>query len=185
MSQGAEPVVTQNVSHEVNAHSTDDFDSSDVSSEWEDTCSSTQEYSGQPLHGNKVARSASFSAGDVPMQRPSIIDEETKRSTPVTKRPPPFFRRRSSSLPQLLADSLTSQASEGKVGQADYWHTGNLQQLIDSRNQEEDVEEGILEVQVSIVVVKVKFVTKSNLCCYVDRNLIFKKLTGMEEGVTG
>ena len=185
LSQGAEPVVTQNVSHEVNAHNTDDFDSSDVSSEWEDTCSSTQEYSGQPLPGNKVARSASFSAGDVPMQRPSIIDEETERSTPVTKRPPPFFRRRSSSLPQLLADSLTSEASGGKVGQADYWHTGNLQQLIDSRNQEEDVEEGILEVQVSIAVVKVKFVTKSNLCCYVDRNLIFKKLTGMEEGVTG
>ena len=119
------------------------------------------------------------------MQRPSIIDEETKRSTPVTKRPPPFFRRRSSSLPQLLADSLTSEASGGKVGQADYWHTGNLQQLIDSRNQEEDVEEGILEVQVSIAIVKVQFVTKSNLCCYVDRNLIFKKLTGMEEGVTG
>lgn len=147
LSQGEEPVVTQDVTHEVNAYNTDDFDSSDFSSEWDDTCSSTQEYSGQLFSGNKVARSASFSAGDVPVQRPSVVDEATKRSTPVTKCPPPFFRRRSSSLPQLLADSHTNEASEGRVGQADHWHTGNLQRLIDSRNQEEDVDEGIVEVQ--------------------------------------
>ncbi|XP_022803374.1 uncharacterized protein LOC111340749 [Stylophora pistillata] len=147
LSQGEEPVVTQDVTHEVNAYNTDDFDSSDFSSEWDDTCSSTQEYSGQLFSGNKVARSASFSAGKKPVQRPSVVDEATKRSTPEKKCPPPFFRRRSSSLPQLLADSHTNEASEGRVGQADHWHTGNLQRLIDSRNQEEDVDEEKKEVQ--------------------------------------
>ena len=149
VSQVVEPEMPQDATHEVNASNIDDLDSSELSSEWDDTCSSTQGDSGQPGAGSKFARSASFSAGDVHIQRPPVVDEQTKRPTPATMRPPPFMRRRSSSLPHLFQDSLTGEASEGRAGETDYWHTGNLQQLINSRNQEPDVDEGIIEVQVS------------------------------------
>lgn len=150
VSQVAEPLIVQNAVDPVNAPNSDDFDSSELSSEWDDTCSSTQGDPGLSVAGNKFARSASFSAGDVHIQRPPVTaDNQKKRIAAGIMRPPPPMRRRSSSLPQLFPESVAGAASEGGVRETDYWHTGNLQQLINSRNQEPDVDEGIIEVQVS------------------------------------
>ena len=150
VSQVAEPLITQNAVDPVNASNSDDFDSSEVSSEWDDASSSTQGDPGLPVPGNRVARSASFSAGDVHIQRPPVAADNQKKRVPVgIMRPPPPMRRRSSSLPQLFPELVAGAASEGGAGETDYWHTGNLQQLINSRNQEPDVDEGIIEVQVS------------------------------------
>ena len=146
--QVAEPLILQNAADPVNASNSDDF-SSELSSEWDDTCSSTQGDPGPSLPCNKFTRSASFSAGDVHIQRPpapAVVDDQKKRLPVAIMRPPPPMRRRSSSLPQLFP---VTAASEGGVGEKDYWRTGNLQQLINSRNQEPDVDEGIIEVQVS------------------------------------
>lgn len=146
--QVAEPLILQNAADPVHASNSDDF-SSEVSSEWDDTCSSTQGDPGPSLPGNKFTRSASFSIGDVHIQRPpapAVVDDQKKRLPVATMRPPPPMRRRSSSLPQLFP---AAAASEGGVGEKDYWLTGNLQQLINRRNQEPDVDEGITEVQVS------------------------------------
>ena len=152
VSQVAEPLIVQNAVNPVNASNNDDLDSSDLSSEWDDTCSSTQGEPDLPVAGTKFARSASFSVGDVHIQRPPVaaaVDNQKKRLPAATMRPPPPMRRRSSSLPQLFPEKLAGAASEGE-GETDYWHTGNLQQLINSRNQEPDVDEGIIEVQVSL-----------------------------------
>ena len=150
ISQGAEPLIVQNAVDPVNASHSDDFDSSEVSSEWDDTCSSTQGDPGLNVAGNRFARSASFSAGDVHIQRPPVAADNQKKRVPAgIMRPPPPMRRRSSSLPQLFPGLVAGAASEGGAGETDYWHTGNLQQLINSRNQEPDVDEGIIEVQVS------------------------------------
>ena len=150
VSQVAEPLIVQNAVDPVNASHSDDLDSSEVSSEWDDTCSSTQGDPGLPVAGNRFARSASFSAGDVHIQRPPVAaDNQKKRIPSGIMRPPPPMRRRSSSLPQLFAELVTGAASKGGGGETDYWHTGNLQQLINSRNQEPDVDEGVIEVQVS------------------------------------
>ena len=147
VSQVAEPLIVQNAVDHVNASNNDDFDSSELSSEWDDTCSSTQGDPGLSVAVNKFARSASFSAGDVHIQRPPVAANNQKKRVPASiMRPPPPMRRRSSSLPQLFPESA---ASEGGARETDYWHTGNLQQLINSRNQEPDVDEGIIEVQVS------------------------------------
>ena len=150
VSQVVKPLIEQDVVDPVNASHSDDFDSSEVSSEWDDTCSSTQGDPGLTVVGNRFARSASFSVGDVHIQRPPVAaDDRTKRVPAGIMRPPPPMRRRSSSLPQLFPGLAAGVASEGGVGETDYWHTGNLQQLINSRNQEPDVDEGIIEVQVS------------------------------------
>ena len=146
-----EPLILQNEIVPVNTSHSDDFESSDLSSEWDDTCSSTQDDHGFQAPGARFIRSASFSAGDVQAKQPPPAGafagaEDQKRLPPVIlKRPPPPMRRRSSSLPHLFAESDASQAESGSM---DYWHTGNLQELINSRNQEPDVDEGIIEVQV-------------------------------------
>ena len=150
VSQVVKLLIEQDVVDPVNASHSDDFDSSEVSSEWDDTCSSTQGDPGLTVVGNRFARSASFSVGDVHIQRPPVAaDDKTKRVPAGIMRPPPPMRRRSSSLPQLFPGLVAGAASEGGAGETDYWHTGNLQQLINSRNQEPDVDEGIIEVQVS------------------------------------
>ena len=145
----AEPLMLQNEIVPLNTSHSDDFESSDLSSEWDDTCSSTQDDHGLSVPGARFVRSASFSAGDVQVKQPppaATAAEDQKRLPPVSlKRPPPPMRRRSSSLPHLFGESDASQeGSEMK----DYWHTGNLQELINSRNQEADVDEGVTEVQV-------------------------------------
>ena len=146
-SEVIEPSTVQNTDNPVNAFHSDEFESSDVSSEWDETCSSTHEDHGLSVPGIKVARSASFSAGDVQIkQQPPSVDDQTRPAPATLKRPPPPMRRRSSSLPHLFPDS---EASQGGSGATDYWHTGNLQELINSRNQEPDVDEGVIEVQVS------------------------------------
>ena len=150
VSEVVKPLIAQDAVEPVNASHSDDFDSSDVSSEWDDTCSSTQGDPGLAVVGNRFARSVSFSAGDVHIQRPPVAaDNKKKRVSAGIMRPPPPMRRRSSSLPQLFPGLVAGAASEGGAGETDYWHTGNLQQLINSRNQEPDVDEGIIEVQVS------------------------------------
>ena len=58
------------------------------------------------------------------------------------KRPPEPIRRRSSSLPQLLPEKQGADSG-------DHWHSGNLQELISSRNEEANADEGVFEVQVS------------------------------------
>lgn len=151
VSQVAKPLIVQDAVVPVNASHSDDFDSSEVSSEWDDdTCSSTQGDPGLTVVGNRFARSASFSAGDVHIQRPPVAADNKKKRVPTgIMRPPPPMRRRSSSLPQLFPGLVAGAASEGGAEETDYWHTGNLQQLINSRNQDPDVDEGIIEVQVS------------------------------------
>ena len=150
VSQVVKPLIAEDAVEPVNASHSDDFDSSEVSSEWDDTCSSTQGDPGLAVAGNRFARSASFSAGDVHIQRPPVAADNKKKHVPAgIMRPPPPMRRRSSSLPQLFPGLVAGAASEGGAGETDYWHTGNLQQLINSRNQEPDVDEGIIEVQVS------------------------------------
>ena len=150
ISKVVEPLIVQNAVDPVNASNSDDFDSSEVSSEWDDTCSSTQGDPGLSVASNKFARSASFSVGDAHIQRPPVAaGNQNKRVPDGIKRPPPPMRRRSSSLPHLFPELAAGVASEGRTGETDYWHTGNLQQLINSRNQEPDVDEGVIEVQVS------------------------------------
>lgn len=149
-----EPLILQNEIVPVNTSHSDDFESSDFSSEWDDTCSSTQDDHGFPAPGARFVRSASFSVGDVQVKQPlpagaagAAATAEDQKSLPqvILKRPLPPMRRRSSSLPHLFAELDASQAGSGSM---DYWHTGNLQELINSRNQEPDVDEGIIEVQV-------------------------------------
>lgn len=145
VSKVADPSILQNAVAPVYASHVDDIESSDLSSEWDDTCSSTQEDHGLSVPASRVARSASFSAGDVHSKQLPVEDQE--RRAPINlKRPPPPMRRRSSSLPHLFPES---DAPQGRSGETDYWHTGNLQELINSRNQEPDVDEGVIEVQVS------------------------------------
>ena len=146
VSKDAEPPIVQSAVVPVDASHGDGFESSDLSSEWDDTCSSTQEDPGLSVPGARFARSASFSVGDVQIKQPPPAVEQ-KRQAPITlKRPPPPMRRRSSSLPHVFAET---EASQGRSGKTDYWHSGNLQELINSRNQEPDVDEGVIEVQVS------------------------------------
>ena len=146
-SEEAEPPVLQSEILPVNSSQGDDFESSDLSSEWDDTCSSNQDDHGSSVPGARFARSASFSVGDSQIkQRPAA--EEGQRTLPPgnARRPPPPLRRRSSSLPHLFPESETpKKGSDAK----DYWRTGNLQELINSRNQEPDLDEGVIEVQVS------------------------------------
>ena len=150
ISKVVKPLIVQNAVDPVNASNSDDFDSSEVSSEWDDTCSSTQGDPGLSVASNKFARSASFSVGDAHIQRPPVAaGNQNKRVPDGIRRPPPPMRRRSSSLPHLFPELAAGVASEGRTGETDYWHTGNLQQLINSRNQEPDVDEGVIEVQVS------------------------------------
>ena len=140
-----EPLIAQHLSDPLKTSNSDDLESSDFSSEWDETCSSTQEDHGLPMHGIKVARSASFSAGDHHVEQEKFLDNPKTPASVSFKRPPPPMRRRSSSLPQLFLDSDPSKARSDATN---YWHTGNLQELINSRNQEPDVDEGIIEVQV-------------------------------------
>ena len=150
ISKVVELLIVQNAVDPVNASNSDDFDSSEVSSEWDDTCSSTQGDPGLFVASNKFARSASFSVGDAHIQRPPVAaGNQNKRVPDGIRRPPPPMRRRSSSLPHLFPELAAGVASEGRTGETDHWHTGNLQQLINSRNQEPDVDEGVIEVQVS------------------------------------
>ena len=106
--------------------------------------------SGSP--GSKLSKSASFSSGDQWSRSPSPspLHQEPVVTSNTLPLAPPFRRRRSSSLPSLNPDLLPSSESESP-GQG-YWNTGNLQELISARNQEPDVDEGVLTVQVSIVV---------------------------------
>lgn len=141
-----EPLIAQHLSDPLKASNSDELESSDFSSEWDETCSSTQEDHGLSMHGINVARSASFSAGDHHIEQETFLDNPKTLASVSFKRPPPPMRRRSSSLPQLFPDSDPFKARSDATN---YWHTGNLQELINSRNQEPDVDEGIIEVQVS------------------------------------
>ncbi|XP_068740445.1 uncharacterized protein [Montipora capricornis] len=129
----------------VNTSHGDDDDFSDVSSEWDDTCGSTLDDHELSLPGARFTRSASFSAGDNETKQP-LLSKEKKRLLPSVnlKRPPQPIRRRSSSLPHLFPKT---EESKERSDTLDYWHSGNLQDLIKSRNQEPDVDEGVIEVQ--------------------------------------
>ena len=119
---------------------------SDQSSDWNETGSLPHDYredntSSQP--GEKFTRSASFSGAGIQTKQLSHTKEGGKLLPDVSlKRPPEPIRRRSSSLPQLLPEKQGADSG-------DNWHSGNLQELISSRNEEANADEGVFEVQVS------------------------------------
>ena len=124
----------------LNVSDSDDFSCSEPSAEWED-CTSQENLGSSPV-SSKLVKSASFSVGDYPL-KPSPGEDNQQKPVPASISPPPLMRRRSSSLPGFPAE-----AEQGPEI-ANYWHTGNIQELINSRNKEPDVNEGIIEVQVS------------------------------------
>ena len=134
-------VILQSLVEPVNASGSEDIDDSEWSSEWEE--SSSQGNAGLTLTVSKLVKSASFSVGDHLIKPAACVDDLLKPDIGIM-RPPPPMRRRSSSLPGFPVEG--DQKEEGTV--ASYWRTGNLQELINSRNQEADIDEGVIEVQV-------------------------------------
>ena len=124
----------------------DEVEVSDQSSDWDETGSLPHDdrednTSSQP--GEKFTRSRSFSGAGIETKQLSHAKEGKKLLPDVSlKRPPEPIRRRSSSLPQLLPEK--HGADNG-----DHWCSGNLQELISSRNEEANADEGVFEVQVS------------------------------------
>ena len=102
--------------------------------------------------GSKLNKSASFSSGDQRSRSPSPLPSSPPRQAqPAAEKPtglpvpPSLQRRRSSSLPSLNPDVPPGGGESG----GGYWKTGNLQDLIIARNQDPDVDEGVVTVQVS------------------------------------
>lgn len=123
----------------------DDDEVSNQSSDWDETVilhRDDREDNTFSQPGEKFTRSASFSGAGIETKQLSHAKEPKRLLPDVSLKRPPEPIRRSSSLPQLLPEKQRSD-------NGDHWHCGNLQELINSRNQEANADEGVFEVQVS------------------------------------